>query len=84
MPQTNKDIIQVSESKGRDQLLSAGRDGTASDSVVRRYPQYLRKLEEIKREKWRRGEGHEEKRGMTVLAQRKEERGKESLTSLKV
>lgn len=48
MPQTNRDIIQVSEYKGRDQLLSEGRDSTTSDSVVRRYPQYLRKLEEIK------------------------------------
>lgn len=38
-------IILVSESKGRDQLLLAG---------VRRYPQYLRKSEEIKQKWWKR------------------------------
>lgn len=45
MPQTNGGIILVSESKGRDQLLLAG---------VRRYPQYLRKSEEIKQKWWKR------------------------------
>lgn len=57
MPQTNRDIIQVSESKGRDQLLGGGRGSRTSDWVARRYPLYLRKLEEINREK--RGGGDE-------------------------
>lgn len=35
MQQTNRDLIQVSESKGTDQLLGEGRDCTTSDSVAR-------------------------------------------------
>lgn len=79
-PQTKRDIIQVSESKGRDQLPGAGRDSTTSDLVARRYTQYLRKLEEIKQEEWRRGKVRRrgDERKLEKRSAQKEEAGKES------
>lgn len=62
MQQTSGDIIQVSGSKGRDQLLGAAQHQTDWRDDT---PQYLRKLEEIKQgaaqEREREGQGDRER-----------------------
>lgn len=79
------DIIQVlyltlhSIRERSGEILCAKRDRITSDLVARRYPQYLRKLEEISKEEERGegekdGEGHEERRASDKASSEKKGR----------